>query len=41
MPSFDELDLDPRVLQVLSEIGYETPRRSRRRRSRRCSKAMT
>ncbi|CAM05231.1 ATP-dependent RNA helicase CsdA [Saccharopolyspora erythraea NRRL 2338] len=25
MPSFDELDLDPRVLQVLSEIGYETP----------------
>ncbi|GAA0518762.1 ATP-dependent RNA helicase DeaD [Saccharopolyspora subtropica] len=25
MPTFDELDLDPRVRQVLGEIGYETP----------------
>ncbi|GAA2779756.1 DEAD/DEAH box helicase [Saccharopolyspora taberi] len=25
MPTFDELDLDPRVLKVLAEIGYESP----------------
>jgi ATP-dependent RNA helicase DeaD len=25
MPTFDELDLDTRVLRVLSEIGYESP----------------
>ncbi|MBE9374387.1 DEAD/DEAH box helicase [Saccharopolyspora sp. HNM0983] len=25
MPTFDELDLDPRVLSTLTEIGYETP----------------
>ncbi|GAB3552043.1 ATP-dependent RNA helicase DeaD [Actinopolyspora lacussalsi] len=25
MPTFDELDLDSRVLQTLTELGYETP----------------
>ncbi|MCI2419223.1 DEAD/DEAH box helicase [Saccharopolyspora sp. K220] len=25
MPTFDELELDPRVRETLSEIGYETP----------------
>jgi len=37
MTSFEDLGLSEPVLAALREIGYQSPSRSRSRRSRRCS----